>query len=129
MAAGARRHEASRRPQTGSVSRRVPGAFVRDRERSGTLKKRVRLLGALVAIAVGAVPFLSAAPAHAAGPCGPPVVNPVACENTNPGTPSSTWDISGSGDSSIQGFATDISVNVGQTITFKIKSAAAYSIT
>jgi hypothetical protein len=87
------------------------------------------VLGGLVAAALGALPVLNALPAHAAGPCGPPIVNPVACENTNPGTPSSTWDISGSGDSSIQGFATDISVNVGQTINFKIKSAAAYTVT
>src|SRR5215471_19077075 len=97
------------------------------RERVRFVRRRV--LGGLVAAALGALPVLNALPAHAAGPCGPPIVNPVACENTNPGTPSSTWDISGSGDSSIQGFATDISVNAGQTITFKIKSAAAYSIT
>jgi Bacterial Ig domain len=92
--------------------------------------KRVRLLGALAAVAVGAMPFLSVVPAHAAGPCGPPVVNPVACENTNPGTPESTWDVSGSGDATIQGFSTDISVNKGGTIFFKIKTpASAYTIT
>src|SRR3954447_20084963 len=39
--------------------------------------------------------------------------NPVICENALPG--SNGWQISGSGDASIQGFATDISVNVGQT--------------
>ncbi len=39
------------------------------------------------------------------------------------------WDIDGSGDASIQGFATDISVNVGQRIDFKIDTAASsYSI-
>src|SRR5262245_35385542 len=89
-----------------------------------------RAVGGLVAMAVGALPLLAAAPVHAAGPCGPPVVNPVACENTLPGTPSSTWDISGSGDASIQGFGTDISVNRGGTISFKIKTtASAYTIT
>jgi Bacterial Ig domain len=89
-----------------------------------------RAVVALVAAALGAVPLLDAVPVHAAGPCGPPVVNPVACENTNPGTPQSTWDISGSGDSSIQGFATDISVNRGDTVSFKINTpASAYTIT
>src|SRR5690348_1487689 len=83
-----------------------------------------RVLGAVVALAMGALPFAIAAPARAAGPCGPPVVNPVACENTLPGTPSSTWDISGSGDASIQGFGTDISVNKGGTICFKISTPA-----
>ena len=39
------------------------------------------------------------------------------------------WDINGAGDSSIQGFATDISVNIGQRIDFKIKTdASAYTI-
>ena len=45
------------------------------------------------------------------------------------GNPPSEWDISGSGDPSIQGFTTDISVNIGQTISFKIKtSASAYHL-
>ena len=49
--------------------------------------------------------------------------NPIACENLLP--PGKTdWQISGSGDSDIQGFATDISVNVGQTVSFKIKTTA-----
>jgi hypothetical protein len=48
--------------------------------------------------------------------------NPVACENALPGN--TGWEISGSGDPSIQGFATDISVNVGQTVTFKIQTDA-----
>ena len=44
--------------------------------------------------------------------------NPVACENSQPGNPASEWDIIGAGDASIQGFATDISVNIGQTVHF-----------
>jgi hypothetical protein len=50
--------------------------------------------------------------------------NPIVVENAKPGNPPSQWDISGSGDSSIQGFATDISVNRGGTIRFKIKTNA-----
>ena len=71
---------------------------------------------------------VSAPAASAADPCSP-VVSVIACENSKPGTPQSTWDISGSGDSTIQGFATDISVNVGGTVNFKIKTnASAYTI-
>src|SRR6266852_9709501 len=50
--------------------------------------------------------------------------NPVIVENLLPGTPQSVWDVPGAGDSTIQGFATDISVNQGQTISFKINDTA-----
>jgi hypothetical protein len=58
--------------------------------------------------------------ASAANPCSP-VINPVACENSLPGTPQSTWD-SGTGDPSIQGFASQMSVNVGGVEQFKINT-------
>src|ERR1035437_5253530 len=55
--------------------------------------------------------------------------NPIVRENSLPGNPSSQWDISGAGDSSIQGFATDISANKGDTVHFKINTtASAYQI-
>ncbi len=50
--------------------------------------------------------------------------NPIVCENAKIGNPSSEWDISGAGDSSIQGFATAISVNRGETVRFKIETPA-----
>lgn len=50
--------------------------------------------------------------------------NPIAIENALPGNPPSEWEISGAGDASIQGFATDISVNRGQTVSFKISTPA-----
>jgi hypothetical protein len=50
--------------------------------------------------------------------------NPISIENSQPGNPASEWDISGDGDPSIQGFATDISVNRGGTIPFKVKTNA-----
>ena len=50
--------------------------------------------------------------------------NTIVCENALPGNPSSDWSISGTGDPSLQGFATDISVNVGQTIFFKVNTPA-----
>jgi methionine-rich copper-binding protein CopC len=44
----------------------------------------------------------------------------IAQENQLPGNPQSEWGIGGSGDPSLQGFATDISVDQGQPIQFKI---------
>jgi len=54
----------------------------------------------------------------------PGTANRVACENTAAGNPASEWDISGSGDPSIQGFATSISVNRGETVHFKVATDA-----
>ena len=66
--------------------------------------------------------------ASASDPCADPA-GVIACENSKPGTPASVWDVSGAGDSDIQGFATDISVNIGQQINFKIDTtASAYTI-
>lgn len=61
--------------------------------------------------------------AAVANPCEPPV-HVVACENSKPGTPRAVWDISGVGDRTVQGFATDISVNAGEAISFKIDTGA-----
>src|SRR3954468_115580 len=49
---------------------------------------------------------------------GPSLV--ITAENAKAGD--ADWDISGAGDPSIQGFASDISVNTGQTVDFKIKT-------
>lgn len=69
-----------------------------------------------------------AASSPALASCSAPA-NAIEAENCLPGNPSSQWDISGAGDPTIQGYATDISVNVGQTVSFKINTdAAAYTI-
>src|SRR5712691_8508753 len=61
--------------------------------------------------------------------CTPPAANQTVCENSFPGTPENQWLITGSGDSTIQGFATSMSVNQGETVHFKIKTDAhAYTI-
>lgn len=55
--------------------------------------------------------------------------NAIVSENALPGNSPSQWDITGDGDLSIQGFATDISVNKGETVNFKINTDAnAYTI-
>ena len=57
------------------------------------------------------------------------MVSKVACENTQPGSPASEWQVAGAGNSTIQGYATSMSVNVGQTVTFKVKTtASAYRV-
>jgi hypothetical protein len=48
--------------------------------------------------------------------------NAIVAENQLPGTPQSQWDLSGPGSTTLQGFATDISVNHGSTVYFKIQS-------
>lgn len=69
---------------------------------------------------------LGVATASAVAACGG---NAIVCENQLPGTPKSQWDIDGVGDESIQGYATQISVNAGSRVDFKIKTdARSYSI-
>ncbi len=52
--------------------------------------------------------------------------NPIVAENCLPGSPDSEWDVktSDAGDPTIQGFSTDISVNQGSTVFFKINTPA-----
>src|ERR1700694_4308478 len=72
--------------------------------------------------------FMTLICGHAFSLCSAPQ-NQIEAENCLPGNDSSQWSVSGSGDSTIQGFATDISVNAGQTINFKINTtASAYTI-
>ena len=53
-------------------------------------------------------------------------LNAIQVENALPGSPQSVWDIptADAGDPSIVGFATDISVNKGETVHFKIDTDA-----
>jgi methionine-rich copper-binding protein CopC len=59
-----------------------------------------------------------------------PAANPVVTENALPGNPQSEWGINGSGDPTLQGYATNFSVNKGETVSFKItdETLAAYRI-
>lgn len=59
-----------------------------------------------------------------APPGGPCVANAITAENCLTGNSPSEWDVSGAGDPSIQGFATEISVNRGSTVYFKVKTDA-----
>ncbi|TGD95707.1 DUF4082 domain-containing protein [Methylobacterium nonmethylotrophicum] len=48
--------------------------------------------------------------------------NKIVLENQKTGSPASEWNLNGAGDSNIEGFATDISTNVGNTVNFKINT-------
>lgn len=94
-------------------------------KRSGKLTRK---WWALACSLVMVVVTLSAPISQAADPCAPGA-NKIVCENSKPGTDPGDWDINGSGSDEIQGFATEISVNVGQKIDFKIDTnARSYSI-
>ena len=85
--------------------------------------RRLSLLSVLILVLAGLGVVTTSAPAVAA-PCDAPIVSPVACENTLPGNPESEWGISGAGSTNIQGFATQISVDQGETVGFKIDTSA-----
>lgn len=78
-----------------------------------------------VLIAATLIGVLSSSPAASAATCSP---NPVVCENAKAGNPPSQWDIAKAGDETLQGFATDMSVNAGDTVAFKVRAEHAYTI-
>jgi len=82
---------------------------------------------ALVATAIVVPTLVMSTPAAAAtNPCAAPVVNQVACENTQTGTPN--WQVQ-TDDPSIVGFTTDISGVAGGTVQFKVNTpASSYQI-
>ena len=48
--------------------------------------------------------------------------NSIVAENCKQGNPREEWDIYNIGDPQIQGFATEISTNLGDTVQFKVKT-------
>ena len=81
---------------------------------------------ALVVLAGALLLSLPASGANAACPGTPGTIE---AENCLPGNPASQWDVTGAGDPNLQGFATDISVNRGETVSFKVSTTAtAYRI-
>ncbi|SCG59218.1 Mo-co oxidoreductase dimerisation domain-containing protein [Micromonospora echinaurantiaca] len=112
-----------RKGRVGSA-RRVARAVASWPGDSVALRRRVRKAKAAAALAglvlVGTVvgrPAMAAEDACSA--------NPIVCENSEIGNLPTEWDdMYGAGDWQIQGFATDMSVNAGQTISFKISTPA-----
>jgi hypothetical protein len=80
------------------------------------------VVGATVVALSAVIPVLTASTANAADPCGP-TGNAVTCENSKPGTPFSNWYVETAyGD--INGYATQMSVQPGQTLNFKINTTS-----
>lgn len=107
----------------------VMGVATNNRVRAWALRGAILALVAGLNVLVGpALVGGGSVAANAADPCAPGG-NAIACENSKPGTDSDVWEIDGAGDPAIQGFATDISVNLGQRIDFKIDTdASSYTI-
>ncbi len=83
------------------------------RIRRATLRVPLSTVASILAL------FIGVESRALAGPCDAPV-NPIVCENSKTGSSPGEWDVSGAGDASIQGFATDISVDQGETVHFKV---------
>ncbi|MFI5896533.1 DUF4082 domain-containing protein [Actinoplanes sp. NPDC051513] len=100
-------------------SRLIPARW-RDRPRAVRSALAIVLTVALTTL--GGLVFVPSANADTCA-------NPIVCENNKTGDPREDWDISGSGDAGLQGFATKMSVQAGEQIQFKIKTpATSYSI-
>jgi Domain of unknown function (DUF4082)/Fibronectin type III domain/Bacterial Ig domain len=80
---------------------------------------KLRVITLAVALAVSMLAFGALRAQSALAAC---TSNAIVCENQLPGDAPSDWQINGAGDSTIQGFATSMSVNAGQTESFKIKT-------
>src|SRR6185436_17304330 len=84
--------------------------------RSAALVTAMAMCAALLVTAVATAPSVGAA----VDPCGSGG-NAVACENSKAGVPESVWDTPNPS-STIEGYATQTSVNAGSSISFKIKT-------
>jgi hypothetical protein len=109
------------RPRSASPWRRSSGIQSSQRPdvELGPWRAWFLLAGLLCLLALGLDPGSASA-----APCDPPVQNEIVCENTKPGDAQSEWDVSGAGNPDMQGFATDISVDKGEAVHFKIDTAA-----
>jgi hypothetical protein len=87
----------------------------------GTTDPRVKDLAGNALAASVSWSFLTA---PLSGACAAPA-NATVAENCLTGNPSTEWDVTGTGDATIQGYATQISVNRGETVGFKVDTDAA----
>ncbi|MDL1916885.1 DUF4082 domain-containing protein, partial [Anaerolineae bacterium CFX4] len=81
-----------------------------------------RLMTCVVLIILGVTFLVDGTPSQAQP------TNPVVTENALAGNPASEWDVIGEGDPTLQGFTTNISYNVGQTVEFKITAPGPYAL-
>ena len=98
----------------------APAANYTARLHGGGTDPRVKDLAGNALAADALWSFSTAAPSAA---CAVPA-NAIVAQNCLAGSASSEWDVSGVGDPSIQGFATQTSVARGETVNFKIATNA-----
>ena len=89
-------------------------------------KPAVRPLRCLTC-AIALLALWLAAPAGAQASCAAPA-NEIVAENCLAGTPPGIWDINGAGNGTIEGFATDISVDQGGSVAFKVSSPSGFTL-
>jgi hypothetical protein len=83
----------------------------------------------VLALGLVAAAFVALGLRAGAGGAAGCTANAIVCENQLPGVAASSWVPGNSGDPTIQGFSTEISVDHGQTIGFKVATpAAAYHL-
>ncbi|MET9950079.1 DUF4082 domain-containing protein [Streptomyces sp. NPDC006339] len=90
---------------------------------------RRRVRGAVFALAAALAAFFLPPAGNAtalADPCGTGG-NPIVCENSKPGTPMPDW-FAGSSWGDIAGFPTKMSLQAGETLSFKVQSPAPYHV-
>ncbi|RUM22864.1 DUF4082 domain-containing protein [Rhizobium phaseoli] len=90
---------------------------------AASLRLQTSVASLSVAPSSGSSAETTAAPTALAAPAtATPVATPnkIALENLKQGNPISEWGLEGDGNGTIQGFATEISTNIGQTVDFKI---------
>jgi hypothetical protein len=91
--------------------------------RGGAADPRIKDVAGNALAASSTWSFTTAASGGGGGGCASPA-NAIVAENCLTGNLASEWDVNGVGDPSIQGFATNISVNRGSTVSFKVSTTA-----
>ncbi|MGO9957690.1 MAG: N,N-dimethylformamidase beta subunit family domain-containing protein, partial [Solirubrobacteraceae bacterium] len=86
-------------------------------------RRRCLSLALLLVLAVFSMARVAPARADSEFPC-PTTGNPIPCENSLAGFPASDWDPGAPDNTSIEGYATSMGVDVGQTENFKIDTAS-----
>ena len=89
--------------------------------KSRSAARRARSAIAAAAFTLAALLTAPAAPAQAMGPCDTGG-NKITCENDQTGSDRTEWDTNPHG--TVEGYGDQMSVNLGQTVNFKIRSAA-----
>jgi hypothetical protein len=104
-----------------------PRPFARATARRFRVLSVLLMVGMLMSTLIAGIGG-STASAQAVNPCDEPA-NEVVAENCQPGSPASEWDLDSTDSTHLVGYATEMSVDAGNTVAFKINTVAtAYRI-